>query len=103
MGFVNLSELRRFFASLRMTSDGTFGSRRYGLPDSPDKDPVVSQSLAVYLLIVSVLLLITLWWSLYDEFFGLRPWKEHQRAFVQRYGAFLRKQIPIQRAKEKTI
>ena len=73
------------------------------MPDSPDKDPVVSQSLAVYLLIASVLLLITLWWSLYDEFFGLRPWKEYQRAFVQRYGAFLRKQVPIQRAKEKAI
>ena len=73
------------------------------MPDSPDKDPVVSQSLAVYLLIASVLLLVTLVWSLYDEFFGLRPWKTYQRAFVQRYGAFLRKQVPIQRAKEKTI
>ncbi len=73
------------------------------MPDSPDKDPVVSQSLAVYLLISSVLLLLTLWWSLYDEFFGLRPWKDYQRAFVQRYGAFLRKQVPLQRAKEKAI
>ena len=73
------------------------------MPDSPDKDPVVSQSLAVYLLIASVLLVITLWWALYDEFFGLRPWKDYQRAFVQRYGAFVRKQIPLQRAKEKAI
>ena len=73
------------------------------MPDSPDKDPVVSQSLGVYLLISSVLLLLTLWWSLYDEFFGLRPWKDYQRAFVQRYGAFLRKQAPLQRAKEKAI
>jgi hypothetical protein len=71
--------------------------------DSPDKDPVVNQSLAMYLLIASVLLLITLGWALYDEFFGLRPWKDYQRAFVERYGAFLRKQIPIQRAKEKAI
>lgn len=73
------------------------------MPDSPDKDPVVSQSLAVYLLLASVLLLVTLVWSLYDEFFGLRPWKAYQRAFVQRYSAFLRKQLPDQRAKEKTI
>ena len=73
------------------------------MPDAPDKDPVVSQSLAVYLLIASVLLVITLVWSLYDEFFGLRPWKAYQRAFVQRYGAFLKKQAPIQRAKEKAI
>ena len=72
------------------------------MPDSPDKDPVVSQSLAVYLLLASVLLLVTLVWSLYDEFFGLRPWKAYQRAFVQRYSAFLRKQLPVQRAKEKT-
>ncbi len=73
------------------------------MPNSPDKDPVVSQSLAVYLLIASVLLLVTLVWSLYDEFFGLRPWKAYQRAFVQRYSAFLRKQAPVQRAKEKAI
>src|SRR5208282_4883699 len=31
------------------------------------------------------------------------PWKEYQRAFVQRYAAFLGKQVPIQRAKEKVI
>ena len=57
----------------------------------------------MYLLISSVLLLLTLWWSLYDEFFGLRPWKDYQRAFVQHYGAFLRKQVPVQRTKEKAI
>jgi hypothetical protein len=73
------------------------------VPDSPDKDPVVSQSLAVYLLIAAVLLLFTLWWALYDEFYGLRPWKEYQRAFVQRYGLFLKKQMPLQRGKEKAI
>jgi len=73
------------------------------LPESPDKDPVVSQSLATYLLIASLLLLITLGWSLYDEFFGLRPWKDYQRTFIKRYGAFLKKQVPIQRAKEKAI
>lgn len=73
------------------------------MPDSLDKDPVVSQSLAAYLLIAAALLIITLGWSLYDEFFGLRPWKEYQRTFVKRYSVFLNKRIPIQKAKEKAI
>jgi len=73
------------------------------LPDSPDKDPVLSQSLAAYLLVAAVLLMISLGWSLYDEFFGLRPWKEYQRVFTKRYASFLARQIPLQRAKEKTI
>jgi cytochrome c1 len=73
------------------------------LPETPEKDPVVGQSLAVYLLLSALLLILTLGWALYDEFFGLRPWKEYQRTFVQRYSAFLKKQIPNQRTKEKAI
>jgi cytochrome c551/c552 len=77
------------------------------LPDTPnptpEQDPVVSSSLAVYLLLTSLLLILVLGWSLYDEFFGLRPWKDYQRSFTGRYATFLRKQIPKQRAKEQAI
>lgn len=73
------------------------------MPDSPDKDPVLSHSKALPLLVAAVLLVICLGWSLYDEFFGLRPWKEYQQVFVKRYAAFLGKQTPLQRAKEKAI
>jgi len=57
----------------------------------------------MYLLLSSLLLILVLGWSLYDEFFGLRPWKDYQRNFTQRYAIFLKKQVPKQTAKEKAI
>ncbi|MFB3921337.1 MAG: c-type cytochrome [Terriglobia bacterium] len=73
------------------------------MPETPERDPVVNQSLSLYILIGALLLMVTLAWALYDEFFGLRPWKDYQREFVRRYASFLQKQIPKQRAAEKGI
>src|SRR2546421_5578502 len=72
-------------------------------PDTPDPDPVTSQSLSRLLLVSALLLVAALGWALYDEFFGLRPWKNYQTDFVRRYTAFLRKQKPKQEAAEKAI
>jgi len=72
-------------------------------PDTPDPDPVTSQSLSRLLLISALLLVAALGWALYDEFFGLRPWKNYQTDFVRKYTAFLRKQKPKQEAAEKAI
>ena len=47
--------------------------------------------------------MLTLVWALYNEFFGLRPWKSYQREFARRYHSFLKKQIPKQKATEKEI
>ncbi len=47
--------------------------------------------------------MLTLVWALYNEFFGLRPWKSYQREFARRYHSFLLKQIPKQKAAEKEI
>ena len=47
--------------------------------------------------------MLTLVWALYNEFFGLRPWKSYQREFASRYHSFLLKQIPKQKAAEKEI
>ena len=73
------------------------------MPDTPEKDPVTTTSLATLLVISSVLLMLTLVWALYNEFFGLRPWKSYQREFARRYHSFLLKQIPKQKAAEKEI
>jgi len=73
------------------------------LPDTPDKDPVVTGSLAALLLVASVLLLLTLGWALYGEFFGLRPWKSYQSEFARRYHSFLLRQIPKQKAVEQAV
>ncbi len=56
----------------------------------PDKDPVVSKSYVVHYVVVGVLLIATLFWALWDEAYGQRPWKDFQAEFVQRYTAFLR-------------
>lgn len=73
------------------------------MPETPEKDPVVSQSLGRSLLMAALLLMVTLAWSFYDEFFGLRPWKSYQRNFVARYSALLKKRIPLQEQKERAI
>ncbi len=73
------------------------------MPDTPEKDPVTTTSLATLLVISSVLLMLTLVWALYYEFFGLRPWKSYQREFARRYHSFLLKQIPKQKIAEKEI
>src|SRR3970040_2090174 len=76
------------------------------MPETPssEKDPIVSQSLSGALLVSSLLLMLTLLWSLYDEVYGQRPWKNDQSRFVQRYTAFLKnKKIPEQAEREKQI
>ncbi len=73
------------------------------MSDAPDKDPIINQSLVGFYLLAAVLLIVTLGWALYDEFFGLRPWKGYEQRFAERYTAFLTKQIPKQTAVEKEI
>ena len=55
----------------------------------PENDPIVTKSYAKEYLIASVLLLGTLFWALWDEAYGQRPWKHYQAEFQQRYTAFL--------------
>ncbi len=73
------------------------------MPDAPDKDPVTGSSLVTLYVLSSVLLILVLAWALYDEFFGLRPWKDYERVFAQRYATFLRKAIPKQEGGEKAV
>ena len=41
----------------------------------PQDDPITSRPLSQLVLISAFLLLLTVAWSLYSEFFGLRPWR----------------------------
>ena len=54
-------------------------------------------------MIASVLLTLTLVWALYNEFFGLRPWRDYQNRFRTLYGSYLRKQIAQRRAAEQAL
>ena len=48
-----------------------------------EKDPVVHSSLSKPLFISSALLVLSMVWGLYDEVYGIRPWKGYQARFVE--------------------
>ena len=73
------------------------------MPEAHSDDPIQTRSFAGALLISAFLLLLTVAWSLYDEFYGLRPWRSYQRQFAAVYAKFLKKEIPKQRDREKAI
>jgi len=56
---------------------------------NPEQDPITSKSYAAYYLIATVILMATLFWALWDEAWGQRPWKAFQEHWKDRYPAFL--------------
>jgi cytochrome c551/c552 len=56
----------------------------------PEDDPVVSRSLAPHYLVAMLVLTATLFWALWDEDIGQRPWKTFQNEWKARYSAFLK-------------
>ena len=62
------------------------------MPDKPipENDPIVTKSLAPHYAICMVILMATLFWALWDEDFGQRPWKTFQHEWQSRYSAFLK-------------
>jgi hypothetical protein len=71
---------------------------------SAGKDPVVTGSLSFPLLLSALLLVVTLAWSLFDEAYWQRPWKNFQAEFVELYTQFLQtKSIPGQSEREQAI
>ena len=62
--------------------------RRIGVPEIPPQDdPITSRPMSLLVLISAFLLLLTVAWSLYSEFFGLRPWRDYQDRFRDVYSA----------------
>ena len=59
------------------------------MPELPENDPVVSKSYALHYAVAMVLLIASLFWALWDEAYGQRPWKHVQNEFKDRYAAFL--------------
>jgi len=56
----------------------------------PEQDPVVTKSYALHYVIAMVILMASLFWALWDEAYGQRPWKAFQNEWKQRYTAFLK-------------
>jgi len=59
------------------------------VPEQPEQDPITSKSYAAYYLIAIVILMATLFWALWDEAWGQRPWKAFQDQWKDRYSVFL--------------
>jgi len=55
-----------------------------------NNDPIVTKSLASHYVVAMLLLMATLFWALWDENSGQRPWKNFQREWEVRYTAFLK-------------
>ncbi len=60
------------------------------ISDPTSDDPIVSKSLAPHYFIAMLVLMATLFWALWDEDFGLRPWKAFQHQWKDRYSTFLK-------------
>lgn len=54
-----------------------------------EKDPVVHSSLSKPLFIWSAVLVVAMGWGLYDEMYGIRPWKGYETRFRELYGRYL--------------
>ena len=61
------------------------------MPDKPipEQDPITSKSYAAHYVIATMILIGTLFWALWDEAWGQRPWKEFQDKWKERYSTFL--------------
>src|SRR5437764_3413035 len=57
--------------------------------DAPAPDPITSRSTSGILLVCALLLTGVTVWSLYDEVYGMRPWKGYQQSFVKRFDRYL--------------
>ena len=69
----------------------------------PEQDPVVTKSYAMYYVVSMVLLMATLFWALWDEAYGQRPWKTFQNEWKHRYSAFLAKAEPASDKSVKSV
>jgi cytochrome c551/c552 len=56
----------------------------------PEQDPVVTKSYALHYVVAMVILMASLFWALWDEAYGQRPWKTFQNEWKSRYTAFLK-------------
>jgi hypothetical protein len=75
------------------------------VPDKPipENDPIVNKSYAAHYMIAVTLLMATLLWALWDEAFGMRPWKAYQHEWKQRYTAFLKSARSKSAASQKEV
>jgi cytochrome c2 len=70
---------------------------------TPPDDPITSYSFTFPLLIASLLLIVTVAWSFWDEVYGLRPWRSYQNRFSSAYSKYLDKAVQNQKKQEDAV
>ena len=73
------------------------------MPEPESDDPILNQSYATALLVTVLLLMLTVAWAMWQEMFGLRPWRSYQTRFANAYVKYLKTEIPKQLAREQAI
>jgi len=68
-----------------------------------EKDPVVSSSLSKPLFIWSALLVLSMAWGLYDELYGIRPWKSYEARFEKLYSRYVKDHLGPEADVERAI
>ncbi|HXY09032.1 MAG TPA: hypothetical protein VEI52_14410 [Terriglobales bacterium] len=69
----------------------------------PEQDPVVTKSYALHYVVAMAILTATLFWALWDEAYGQRPWKAFQHVWKERYLAFLKTAMSKSNKAESTV
>jgi len=69
----------------------------------PEQDPITSKSYAAHYVIATIILIVTLFWALWDEAWGQRPWKAFQDQWKTRYSAFLNTARSKSQSSEKQV
>jgi cytochrome c551/c552 len=69
----------------------------------PEQDPVVTKSYALYYVVTMAILMGTLFWALWDENTGQRPWKAYQQAWKTRYTVLLNKETPVSASSQNSV
>jgi cytochrome c2 len=72
-------------------------------PTPPPDDPITSYSFTFPLLIASLLLIVTVAWSFWDEVYGLRPWRSYQSRFSSAYSKYLDRSVQNQKKQEDAV
>ncbi len=75
------------------------------MPEKPvsENDPLVQKSLATWYVVAMVILVGSLFWALWDEDFGQRPWKAYQHEWKDRYSAYLKTARSTSAQSEKDV
>jgi len=68
-----------------------------------EQDPVVTKSYAAHYAIAMLILVATMFWALWDEAFGQRPWKTYQQEWKRRYTALLKDTTSRSTQSEKEV